>query len=296
MNKNLVLIIVILFFLCCFSACNQTSAPDNTPTQTAAIVQSGQTSSSPTPSFTPLHTRIPSPTPVIPDTGWQVIQAGLEQRQINLIAENNLVQEQIFLFRLDPALFRFQIHTTTEPISLETWLEETGARAVVNGGYFRIEDEKTYPNGLTIINGQIQGFPFGDYAGMFTVTGTQVNLRWLAQQPYSPDENIDYSLQSFPLLVKPNGVLGFPEEYEDNISARRTVLGQDRAGNILLILTNRGYFTLHTLSKYLTESDLNLDIAVNLDGGPSTGFLMNDPDINIPSGTLLPFVISIHPQ
>jgi len=129
---------------------------------------------------------------------------------------------------------------------------------------------------------------------VFTVSGNQPNLRWLQEQPYSQTETIDYALQSFPLLVKPGGQLGFAEEHEDHQTARRTVLGFDREGYLLLILTQRGYFTLHTISQFLTESDLNLDIAVNLDGGPSTGFFMTEPEIKIPSGTLLPFVITIH--
>jgi hypothetical protein len=67
-------------------------------------------------------------------------------------------------------------------------------------------------------------------------------------------------------------------------------------GWILLLVTPEGYFTLHQLSVCLTGSDLNLDIAVNLDGGGSTGILVADPQEVIPSKVLLPFVILVYPR
>ena len=63
---------------------------------------------------------------------------------------------------------------------------------------------------------------------------------------------------------------------------------------MLFIVAPEGYFTLHELSVYLTESDLSLDIAFNLDGGGSTGILVADPSEVIPSRVLLPFVILVH--
>jgi hypothetical protein len=58
----------------------------------------------------------------------------------------------------------------------------------------------------------------------------------------------------------------------------------------------QGYFTLHELSVYLTESDLNLDVALNLDGGGSTGILIANPREIISPNTLLPFVILVYPR
>jgi exopolysaccharide biosynthesis protein len=74
------------------------------------------------------------------------------------------------------------------------------------------------------------------------------------------------------------------------------VIGQDKDGRILFIVAPQGHFTLHRLSVYLTESDLNLDIAVNLDGGGSTGILVASPRELIPSDRPLPFVILVYPR
>jgi hypothetical protein len=104
------------------------------------------------------------------------------------------------------------------------------------------------------------------------------------------------ALQSFPMLVLPGGGLGFGAERENHVAARRTVIAQDRRGRILFMVAPQGYFTLHQLSRYLTNSNLNLDIAVNLDGGGSTGILVANPLEVIPSTRPLPFVILVYPR
>ena len=129
---------------------------------------------------------------------------------------------------------------------------------------------------------------------MLAIHQNQAQLRSLAQKPYNSNEPLQAALQSFPILVQPGGKLGFGAEREDHARARRTVIAQDKNGRILFIVAPEGYFTLHELSAYLTQSDLNLDIAVNLDGGGSTGILVTNPREIIPSKVLLPFVILVY--
>ena len=52
-------------------------------------------------------------------------------------------------------------------------------------------------------------------------------------------------------------------------------------------------FTLHSLSAYLVQSDLDLDVALNLDGGPSSGMLLAEPFEVIPAYSPLPIVITV---
>ena len=144
--------------------------------------------------------------------------------------------------------------------------------------------------------GEIFGSSYDTFAGMLAIDEKGAELRWLADHPYDSNERLSAAVQSFPMLVKPGGKLGFPKEYEDNQRARRTVIGQDKDGRILFMIASQGDFTLHQLSVYLTESDLNLEIAFNLDGGPSSGILVANPQEIIPAQTLLPFVILVYPQ
>ena len=251
------------------------------------------------PTDPPLATRTPAPRPSgtpapIPDTGWSLVQPGLERRVIQVYKDPKQPVESLHIWRFDQNHFRMDVAFDKKPKSLEDWQKETDAALVVNGGYFSIENGNYFPDGLAILNGRAYGESFEGYGGMLAIRGRRAELRWLVQQPYDPDERLQAALQSFPVLVKPGGRLGFGPEREDHVSARRTVIAQDREGRILLIVAPQGYFTLHQLSAYLTDSDLHLDIALNLDGGGSTGLLAAKPREVIPSMVLLPFVILVY--
>lgn len=266
----------------------ETATPTLTSTLTPTIT--------PTPTQTPLPTltAAPSPTPIIPDMGWELLQPGLERRKVNLFDDKGQHVEHLYILRLDPTHFRFDVAYHQQPQTLEVWQAETDALIVVNGGYFRQEEEVYLPNGLTVVNGEVIGSSYDDFAGMLAVTDDGPELRWLAQAPYDSNEPLKAALQSFPLLVKPGGELGFPAEHEDNRQARRSAIGQDKKGQILLIIAAQGYFTLHQFSKYLTHSDFDLDIALNLDGGKSSGVLLANPLEKVTELTLLPIVITVH--
>ena len=129
---------------------------------------------------------------------------------------------------------------------------------------------------------------------MVVITAAGLEVRSLVEQPYQATENIAAALQSFPLLVKPGGEPGFPEE--DFRTSRRTVIAQDGQGRVLFLVAPLGYFTLYQLSQWLVSSDLEVQIALNLDGGASTGLLLSDPPVQIGSFDLLPVVLTAHPK
>ena len=290
-GKNAVLISCLIGVFLVITSCSilgefasATTTPSPPPTQTNTLPPS------------PTSTLLPAPshTPIPPDTGWDTIQPGLERRVIHFFDEQGQVIETLFMLRIEPSAYRFGIAYHEEPQTLTTWLDETNALIVINGGFFRTENGALIPTGLTVVNGQVIGESYDGFAGMLAITDAGPELRWLEQQPYDPNEPLIAALQSFPLLVKPGGAIGFPEQFEDHQQARRTVIGRDTAGHILLMIASEGYFTLHQISKYLTESNLNLDIAINLDGGPSSGLILAEPYEEIPALSPLPVVITIH--
>jgi len=248
--------------------------------------------------FTPTPVpAVPSAVETIPKTGeagWSLLQPGLERRVIRIYNDQNQHVESLHIWRLDQNYFRMDVAYDETPRSLETWQRQTNALMVVNGGYYSVENERYFPNGLTIVNGEASGRSFRGFGGMLAINEDRAELRWLVQKPYNSYEPLQAALQSFPILVQPGGELGFGAERENNVSARRTVIGQDTDGRILFIVAPQGHFTLHQLSVYLTESDLNLDIAVNLDGGGSTGILVANPPEVIPPNRPLPFVILVY--
>ena len=126
---------------------------------------------------------------------------------------------------------------------------------------------------------------------MVTIRADGLTLQGLVRQPYTPDPAITAALQSFPVLVQ-SGAASYSDE--DGQTARRTVLAQDKNGRLLFILAPYGGFTLAQLSQWLAASDLDLDFALNLDGGSSTGLLLAGAVEAVPAFTLLPAVITVH--
>jgi uncharacterized protein YigE (DUF2233 family) len=287
-------LLVILLGTCASSMYFIDNEPGVTPAATLTPV--------PMLNITAAATFIPTPVPTVPSTsgtgpdatGWTLLQPGLEGRVIQIFNDLNQQVESLHIWRLDQSYFRMDVAYEETPKSLETWQMETNALMVVNGGFYSIENERYFPDGLTIVSGEASGRSFNSFGGMLAINESRAELRWLAQKPYNTNESLQAALQSFPILVQPGGELGFGAERENNVSARRTVIGQDKDGRILFIVAPQGYFTLHKLSVYLTKSDLNLDIAVNLDGGGSTGIFVASPRDIIPPNRLLPFVILVY--
>ncbi len=232
----------------------------------------------PTATLQPTATMPPTLTPIPEDTGWQLLYPGMATRSLNIKVGNNT--ERVTLAHIDPNAATFRVlYAPQQAYPVSAWAQQTGATLVINAGYFTAEHLVT---GLTISNGEVYGVPYGDYAGMFAVTNIgSVQVRWLREHPYIPTEALREAVQSFPVLVKPGGVMGFPADADDGRPARRTVVAQDRSGNIVLLVAPRGYFSLHHLAVWLASSDLNIDIALNLDGGPSSGmWIANGPQID----------------
>lgn len=247
-----------------------------------------------TPGIRQTDTPGPTATPKPIDSGWQTLRPGLEKRTVDLVDGQGARIEHIYILRIDPEIFRFTVAYRSEaPLTLAEWQAQTGALVVINGGYFSTQEERYFPTGLIVVDGKTVGESYGDFAGMLAITIDGPELRWLRQQPYDPQEPLLAGLQSFPILVKPGGELGFSAEHEDHLTARRTVIAEDINGRFIFLVADQGYYTLHQLSLALTNSDLALNMALNLDGGPSSGILLADPYEETTAYSALPMVITV---
>jgi len=294
-RKDLFLLMVMSLVL--LASCNQTlddggsSATASDAIPLAPTLQSWATRST-NPEPPPLTTDPAPNQSMAPDSGWQEVRQGLERRVINLNDEDEDSTQSFYLLRIDPDLYRFNVgYHPGEARSLLNWGEETEALIVVNGGYFT---EDNHATGLVISEGVSSGSTYLGFGGMFSVGTEGPTLRWLQQQPYDETEPLSAAVQSFPMLITPGGKLGYKDETGEK--ARRTVVAIDQDGLILLIISPSATFTLADLGRYLINSDLNLDRALNLDGGASTGLLLADPLEGIPAFSELPSVLLVYPK
>ncbi|MCC6801113.1 MAG: phosphodiester glycosidase family protein [Anaerolineae bacterium] len=235
-----------------------------------------------------------APTPVASD-GWQIVRPGIEQRTARVPGQGSLGAQAIII-RIDPAFAMFQVaYRPGEPLSLSDWRAVLpGAAVIVNGGFF---DESSRALGLVISEGQVYGQSFGGFGGMFQVTEAGPRVRSLVSEPYQ-GEPLWHAVQSFPMLIEAGAVLA-PRGEGFDVPARRTIIAQDGAGRILLIVTPLSEVSFSAAQDWLLSAELDVRIAFALDGGRSTGLVLDhakNPDDLYPAFDRLPSVIAVFPR
>lgn len=223
--------------------------------------------------------------------GWETLAPGLERRwwRPSGSAFNSFVA-----VRVDPALYAFRAHYT--PGSARTaaeWRDALpGAALFVNANFFTPELSAL---GLLVADGAPYGSSFIGMGGMLQVAGGQVRVRSLIAEPYL-GEPLEQAVQAFPMLVL-NGQPAFENTGGDR-SSRRTVVGQDAQGRIVLIVSS-GLFGLRLaeMSAALAAGGFGLVSALNLDGGGSSMMVLNVPaESVVPSFDAVPAVLAVYPR
>jgi hypothetical protein len=258
--------LLLLLALCCglMSAC---TAPEPTRTPTVA----------------------PALTAVSPDT-WQTLAPGIETR----VLPGQGFLSQIRTLRLDPAYNRFRAqYRPGDPLSTQDWrtaLPE--ARIIVNGGFF---DPAGNALGLVVVDGQTFGRPFADRGGTFLVRDGQPLV--IASPMTDLTGALEQAIQGFPTLIRDRQAV-YAGQGSDRVS-RRTVIGQDSAGRILIFVTPLLGMSLSDLSTYLAGTELDLVHAINLDGGGSSMLVYHVPDsapVVLPAIDPIPLVLAAYPR
>jgi hypothetical protein len=208
-----------------------------------------------------------------PDSGWQPGRRGVELRHMQATIAPDRTAAPLVIVRLDPALVRLRVaYAPDRPRGLRGWFTDRQPLAAINGSFFTPAYQAT---ALLISDSSASGESYTGFGGMLAVAPDgDVSLRALRDQPYDPAEPLDQALQSFPMLVFPGGEPAAIED--DGRRARRSVVARDRAGRILLLVSPTSDFTLRGLADWLSQSDLDVDRALNLDGGSSTGLYLSD--------------------
>jgi uncharacterized protein YigE (DUF2233 family) len=196
-------------------------------------------------------------------------------------------------------IVRFDLHKVKlsvgyqpeQPLLMSEWMQQEHAIAMMNGGYF---DQQFNATALVVSNGKVFGHSYRGFGGMLSVDahGT-VSLRSLRQQPYHPNyERLEQATQSSPVLMLGGKRTQFSA---DASQTRRSVVAMDKQGQLLFIASPGQVFSLDQLADQLAASDLSIDVALNLDGGASTGLYVNGGSEHeaIDSLAKLPLVIIV---
>lgn len=299
--------IVIVLGVVLLAACSLTNitASSPSPTTSAAVSAAARTPNVPaaTSSAAPsaaAATSSPSaaiatssPSAAASGSGWTQVDGAMEARTMQLPAGKSMVPACII--RFDPKTYRVRVkYDPVKPGFLDEWNTSLKPLALINGGFFT---ENKRATGLVIFDGVARGESYQGFGGMVVINpGGQFELRSLRQQPYNPNEPLQQAMQSAPMLIQPGGVVS--ELDADTDRSRRSVIAQDRQGRVLLIAVDLPLMTLPELAQGLARSDLDLDAALALDGGRSTGLYLNTAQqrFAINSFAQVPLVILVERQ
>ena len=154
--------------------------------------------------------------------------------------------------------------------TIGAFLDRPGDVFAVNGGFFERDDaDRLTPSGLLVIDGRTVA-PEHERAGSGIVYSNAggVAIAYRAKAP--PRSRMDHALQVGPILVDPGGKVGIYKNSHDRQNRSALCL---RTGAIVLDVVDGGlslYQLAHLLAARSGDGGLGCDVALNLDGGPST--------------------------
>ncbi|MCY3946301.1 MAG: phosphodiester glycosidase family protein [Anaerolineaceae bacterium] len=236
----------------------------------------------------PPTTTAVAPTATVPSqNGWQELAPGLESHRS--LATGSLFG-QAFALRVDPRLFKFRAHYEPgEARTLDDWLDALpGVTAFINANFF---DRDSRINGLLVADGHSHGQPWLTRGGTFLLREGLPVLQPNRERPWGSGV-LRQAVQGFPMLV----LAGQPAYRRSGPPARRSVVALDRQGRVLLFATPLLGPSLAEMAAWLASPDLEIDSALNLDGGGSTMFYVDAAEpLRLPSLDPVPALLAVWP-
>jgi uncharacterized protein YigE (DUF2233 family) len=176
----------------------------------------------------------------------------------------------LHVWSFDPK--RFELKLRQQAVvggqSIADFLSDPGDVLAINGGFFDIDSrQRLAPSGLLIVGGALIRDVTEKGSGVLFANADGVGI--VRRQDFRP-AGVTHAVQSGPLLVDPGGKLGIYKEDFDR--QNRSAICLD--GETIRIVMVEGGLSLLELARVLSSpreaGGLACEVALNLDGGPST--------------------------
>jgi uncharacterized protein YigE (DUF2233 family) len=184
----------------------------------------------------------------------------------------------LYLLRIDPERFRFAVHHYRAeglelPLTLDDWHQRTKEPVLFNAGLFR--DDFSYLGLLYKDGKSLGGKRHGQWQGLFVAeplapNAPKARVLDLNHDAFDDDKPAyQEAAQSLMLLDR----RGTPRVRRSGKAAQQTVVGEDRQGRILVVMS-RGVTPLWELAVCLRDGVRGLTHAMAMDGGDSSDLLI----------------------
>lgn len=256
-------------------------------TSPPAVTTSALPAVSSTPS--PSSITVMGETPTATTRDWQDVAAGVSVR-LDSVTGDSSVPAQVTTVRVAQPAGRLRVgYTPSTPTLITGWAAaHPSALVMINGGYF---DDAFRTTSLLVSEGVGAGRSYVGFGGMLSMSSKgAVTIRSLRDHPYGPSEKPRQAVQSFPMLVIDGAATSMPND--NGRYARRSIVAVDGQARLLFI-TVEGGWTLPETATWLVGSGLGITQALNLDGGSSTGMVVQTPTYHrlVDAWNALPIVI-----
>ena len=176
----------------------------------------------------------------------------------------------LHVWSFDPKRFHLKVRQQASAggQAIGDFLSESGDVLAINGGFFDTNSrERLTPSGLLIVDGAVVRDVTDKGSGIVLATADGVGI--VRRQDFRA-AGVVQAVQSGPLLVDPGGKLGIYKEDFDR--QNRSAICLD--GSAIRIVMVEGGLSLLELARVLSSpreaGGLACEVALNLDGGPST--------------------------
>ena len=208
---------------------------------------------------------------------WHGIAPGL------IYTDLSINEKDLLIAKIDPKKFKLSIYQNKDPKKAKTIKEiheATHSLLTFNGAYFT-EDFK--PTGLLISDGeQIRDINNASLTNGILTIDNKGNAQVLNQD--AELNNIEFAIQNGPILIDAEGTIKIKKD--DGNTASRTAISVDKKGNLILIVLKQNllnannamslYNFAHMIKNAPQMEKMNLTSVLNLDGGTSTGLMIDD--------------------
>jgi exopolysaccharide biosynthesis protein len=227
-------------------------------------------------------TMSPGYPPVAPSSPkWESVGEGVERLEVPIGTAPT--KGTLLIYRVPTEGWTWSVEYSTSAQSVREWAETLPeAMIIANGGYFH---EDLMPSGALWSHGEQVGTrKFDADKSAYVVLAPRPRIVDLSREPKALDGVRDL-IQTYPYLVKE----GKPAIEEDSGKlAERTFIGTDRREQVYLGVVIGATVSLYELMQLLQDQPINWMHVVNLDGGPSTGFVVRTEKENRSRNSLTP--------
>lgn len=202
------------------------------------------------------------------NTFWKYAHRGIKTAEIKIF---NNEYATIKLLKIDPKCFYANIMYSRDigkpSMSVRSMTKSYKNTIGINANYF---DENDYPLGHLKIKGKIINNYIAEpliYSGIITFKNGKIKI--IHRDDYIP-ERYDEALQVGPRLIS-NGKItyGIENMIDYKSYSRRSILGFDKNGSIILGVTYGITSWKEIVDTMLKNSEINIESLINLDGGSS---------------------------